>query len=437
MSHPQTRKKESKTAHRRRMFMAALAGLLALLMLLPIITMILPTASASTVGDLQSAISKGKDRTKELEGQIKALETEIASLKNDAAKAQERKGLLDQQIAAQNEKIAAVEATIDDYNALIAGLDTLIAEKEGEIAQTRAKEEEQFDLFCRRVRAMEEGGAVTYWDVLFSAKDFTDFIDQAVMVGEIMEYDNAVIDALQETRAQLERQQAELEDTRAQQTAARDEQEAAKAALEAEKTVLDGQLAESIALVRSIESSKADAEAKQAALEAEADQIAEDIKKKQKELEQKLSAGQVTFDASSGWLWPIAGHYTVTSLFAMRRHPITGAYGHHTGTDIAAPNGTPIKAAANGVVIISVRGVSYGNYVVIQHQSGIQTLYAHMSSRAVSEGQVVNQGDVIGYVGSTGSSTGNHLHLEFRVNGVRKDALAYYPSINFDLSRCG
>ena len=123
------------------------------------------------------------------------------------------------------------------------------------------------------------------------------------------------------------------------------------------------------------------------------------------------------------------GYYTITSVFGPRIHPITGRPGNHTGTDIAAPGGTKILSARGGVVTISTYNSSYGNYVVVQHDNGISTLYAHMNSRAVSEGDVVSQGQVLGYVGTTGSSTGNHLHLEFRVNGSRTDALDYYPSL--------
>lgn len=416
------KKKKNGYWDRRRIVTAVLAALMALLMLLPMLTMIFQTASAATVDDLQNAISQGKSQAADLNSKIKDLEKQIKAIQSDKSKAQEQKNLLDQQIAAKVEKIAAVEQTIAYY-------DELITAKMAEVADTQAKEAVQYELFCERVRDMEESGTVSYWDILFSAADFSDLLDRATFISEVMEYDNAVMDELAATRKLLLQQQTELE-------TARDEQEQIKATLEGEKKELDIKLAESLQLVKSIQADENKAKAIKDEMEAEANRISSDIARKQKELAAKMAEGQISFDPSTGWQWPIAGHYTITSLFANRKHPITGVYGHHTGTDIAAPNGTPIKAAANGVVLISTYGSSYGNYVVIQHQDGIQTLYAHMSSRNVKEGAVVNQGDVIGYVGSTGSSTGNHLHLEFRVNGVRKDALGYYPSITFDYSRC-
>lgn len=407
---------------KRRMMIAILAGIMVLLMILPMLSMIVQYASAASVSDLEQQISQSKGQAAELSGKIKELEKQIKAIESDKTKAQEQKDLIDQQVKAKIQEIASVEATIAQY-------DELIAAKEVEVADTQAREEAQYQLFCERVRSMEETGSVSYWDILFSAADFSDLLDRATFVSEIMEYDNAVMDELAATRRELERQKTELETARA-------EQQSEKDALEVKKRELDDKLAYSIQLVRQYQTSEAEAKKEKEAMEAEADRIGSDIARKQKELAAKMAEGQITFDPSSGWLWPIAGHFQVTSLFANRIHPITGKYGHHTGTDIAAPNGTPIKAAANGIVLISTYGSSYGNYVVIQHQDGIQTLYAHMNSRAVKEGDVVSQGQVVGYVGSTGSSTGNHLHLEFRVNGQRKDALDYYPSFTFDLSRC-
>ena len=134
--------------------------------------------------------------------------------------------------------------------------------------------------------------------------------------------------------------------------------------------------------------------------------------------------------SESGFLWPLNASYNVlTSLYGPRRHPVTGKPNNHTGIDIPAPKGTKIMAAKSGVVVTSTYNNSYGNYVVVAHSDGTSTLYAHMSKRSVSEGQTVRQGDKLGEVGTTGSSTGNHLHFEFRVNGTRKDALDYYPSL--------
>ena len=130
--------------------------------------------------------------------------------------------------------------------------------------------------------------------------------------------------------------------------------------------------------------------------------------------------------SEKGFLWPLTGYLTLTSKYGWRTSPITGRSEFHLGTDIPAPRGTPIKASKSGLVTTSTNHYSYGNYVVVTHSDGTQTLYAHMSKRAVDKGAVVTQGQVIGYVGSTGDSTGNHLHFEIWQNGKRTNAENYF-----------
>lgn len=399
----------------RRAAMAVLALAMVLLMILPMLTMAIQSASAASQDELQAQIDAGKSQAADLNDQIDALEQELASIQSDKSQALEQKSLLEQQINAQNAAIASVESNIAQY-------DLLIAEKETEVAETQAKEEAQFELFCDRVRAMEESGSTSYWDILFGASDFSDLLDRVAMIGEVMEYDNQVMDELAALRQDLQDQQTQLEASRADQQAEKKDLEARRADLQAKQSEVD-------ALIAQIAADESQTEAARDALEAEASRIDAEVARKQKELQALLDAGKITFDPGTGYVWPVPGNYRITSLFGPRIHPITGRPGNHTGTDIAAPGGTPIHAARGGVITISTYNSSYGNYVVVQHDNGVSTLYAHMSSRAVSEGDVVEQNQVIGYVGTTGSSTGNHLHLEFRVNGSRQDALSYYPAL--------
>ena len=399
----------------RRAGVTVLAIAMVLLLILPMISMAIQSASAASQDELQAQIDAGRSQAADLNEQIDALEEELESIQNDKSQALEQKSLLEQQINAQNEAIASVESNIAQY-------DLLISEKETEIAETQKKEEEQFALFCDRVRAMEEAGSTSYWDILFGAADFSDLLDRVAMVGEIMEYDNKVMDELTALRQDLQEQQTALEASRTEQQAEKEDLEARRADLQAKQSEVD-------ALITQIAADESQTEAARDALEAEASRIDAEVARKQRELQALLDAGAITFDPGSGYVWPVPGYYRITSVFGPRIHPITGRPGNHTGTDIAAPGGTPIHAARGGVITISTYNSSYGNYVVVQHDNGVSTLYAHMNSRAVSEGDVVEQNQVIGYVGTTGSSTGNHLHLEFRVNGTRQDALDYYPAL--------
>ena len=420
MANPKQNRQKKPRKDWRRVVVAALAAFLALMMLLPMFTMVLEAAQAADTSELEQQIREYQKQQADLAAQIKDLDRQLKSIAGDKAQALEQKRLLDRQISAKVQEIQSTESIIAQY-------DALIADEQAKLEDTQAKEEIQYELFCKRVRAMEEAGTVSYWSILFDSADFADLLDRATFVSEIMEADNKIMDDLAALRKSIEAQKAELETSRADQQTQRD-------ALVAQKKELDAKEADAAALVQKIQSQESEYQSSRDALKREEEEVEAQIIKKQKEIQAKIAAGQISFDPGTGWQWPVPGRYKITSTFGPRIHPITGLPGNHTGTDVAAPKGTAILAARGGVVPISTYNNSYGNYVVVQHDNGIATLYAHMSSRAVSEGQIVTQGQTLGYVGSTGSSTGNHLHLEFRVNGKRQDALNYYPNLSFTYS---
>ena len=247
-------------------------------------------------------------------------------------------------------------------------------------------------------------------------------LDRFMMVEEIMAYDNAIMDELLATQAQIEQEKAELEE-------ARQKQADAKARLKSQQAEVD-------ALISQISSQEDELEAMEAKLQAAAKAMDNEIARKERELQAQLAAQGVTIVSEKGFKWPSYAT-TITSLFGSRTHPVTGRPNNHTGVDIAAAGGTDIWAAKSGVVLTSTYNSSYGNYVVISHANGESTLYAHMSKRLVSEGDKVTQGQTIGLVGTTGSSTGNHLHFEVRLNGQRQDPLNYFRGSTFTLRASG
>ena len=385
------------------------AGLLAAVIVAGLLLSLL-SMSASAV--TQSEIDGLKDQATDITQQRKELEAQLAAIQGDKNKALEQKAILDEQVSALESEIANVDAQIGYY-------DGLISQKETEIADAQQKEQARYELLCQRVRAMEEGGSISYWSILFNAADFSDLLDRFRLVNEIIRYDNDIMEELTAIREQIQADKAELEEGRAQQEQVKSQKEAAKAEL-------DDKLAEAQALAAEMQSKSDQYAAALAAAQAEEDDILAQIAQKQKELDaQNAPKGDGTY------VWPLpAGYYTLTSGFGWRTHPVYGTRRYHNGTDIAAPRNTPIYAAAGGTVSISKHAGSYGNYVVIYHGNGVSTLYAHMNSRAVSAGQTVQQGQLIGYVGATGVTTGNHLHLEFQVNGSRRDAESYYPQLD-------
>ena len=361
----------------------------------------------------QAEIDALKNNASNLASQKKDIQNQLKAVKADKSAAMQKKQLLEDQIDVIRQEIANINEQIAMY-------DQLIAEKTAELEQAEADEQAQFDLFCRRMRYMEEQGEVSYWSILFASNDFSELLDNYMMIEEIIQYDNQVIDdltALQEKvtkdRTALESAQAEQEEAKALQVAAQDE-------LKAQEAEVDKLIAQINAQEDLLEE-----------MEEELNKAAKALDNQIKAKEREYAAQIAKVPSESGFLWPLPGSYnTISSLAGGRIHPVTGKPSNHAGIDIPAPSGTNIYAAKSGVVIHAAKGTgsswSYGNYVIVSHSDGTSTLYGHMSRIGCKQGQTVRQGDVIGYVGTTGRSTGNHLHFEIRVGSTRKDPVNYF-----------
>ena len=408
---PNQKPKKQKVEWRRVLF-GGLAAVLALLLLLPMVTMILGGAGAVT----QSEIDALKAEQAASQARQDELEEQLADVEADQAEAQQRRQLLQAQLDAINNEIENIDKQIAYY-------DAEIAQKEAEQAEAEANEEAQYELFCQRVRAMEEEGTVSYWSILFNSESFSELLDRLADIDAVMDYDNQVMDELIAIREEIIALRTQLETSRAEEQAARDQQAAKQAEQQAK-------VAEAQELLDQINADVAEVNRQLDAESEAAAEIQAEIAQKQKQLEEQRRQNNITIDSETSYLWPLPGYYRLSSLFGYRIHPITGKAHSHTGIDIPAPGNTPILACKSGQVVTSAYHYSYGNYVVIDHGNGNSTLYAHMSSRAVSEGDMVTQGQTIGYVGTTGSSTGNHLHLEVRDNYTRVDPESKFPSLS-------
>lgn len=360
----------------------------------------------------QAEIDALKKDAVELDSRKKELEKQLDALSEDKAEVLQRRKLLDQQVANTSAQIQNIETQIAEYT-------TLINQTAEELAQTEQQEAEQYDLFCKRVRAMEELGTVDYWSVLFRANSFGDLLSRLDAVNEIMEYDQRVIDQLKALQVEIAEKQASLEDSKAQT-------EAAKAELVSRKKELDAQRQEAIALIQEIQGNESKYQSTLKSLDAEEERIQANIVKLSKELAaQQAAQGKPAQSSSGGYIWPVDSRY-ITSTMGGRTSPGGVGSTNHKGTDIGRVGYTsPIYASKAGTVIVSQYSSSYGNYVVVSHGSGNTTLYGHMSSRKVEVGQYVNQGAVLGITGSTGNSTGPHLHFEITENGVRVNPLSH------------
>jgi len=365
-----------------------------------------------------------KDNLSDIQAQKKEVQKKLDSIRNDLSKAKEQVELIQGQVLLTEEEINTSQALLDQY-------DLQIAQKEAEIHTLEQQEEEQYQEFYRQVRWMEETGGTSYLSILFEASSFSEMLDYAMLITDIMDYSNRIIDQLNATQAQLGAARDDLAVGRADQAEVQQ-------ALEAKKAELEDQRAQAQTLLNQIAASESEyaAEAKKLA-DSEA-QINKELKEAEKKYQAQLEAlaQQNNVNMTSGdWYWPLPGRYKISSLFGNRADPFTGKRDNHTGTDIPAPSGTPIYAAKTGVVTTvnkNNNASSYGYYCIISHGNGYATLYAHQKQvPIVQEGQTVQKGQVIGYVGTTGRSTGNHLHFELRVNGVRNDVLRLYPGMTF------
>ena len=380
------------------------------------LTMLLPLTGPAVVADSRAAeleLDGLKGDASELDSQRREIQAQLKSVQADKDNAMTRKELLEQQIDVIQQQVGNIDDQITMYG-------QLIEQKTEELAQAEAAEAEQYELFQRRVRYMEEQGDISYWNVLFSSSDFAELVDNYMMVEEIVQYDHRVVDDLTALQEQVRTDRAALEESRTEREVARQRQVAAREELKDQQDEVDR-------LIEEIGGQEDQLEA----MEAELNKAARELDKKIKEIERELAPEIANVASESGFLWPLDGGInTLSSFYGARKDPFTGKARNHTGIDVPAVRDTPIYAAKSGVVTTSELGSggswSYGNYVVVSHSDGTSTLYAHMNSRAVSKGQTVAQGEVIGYVGTTGRSTGNHLHFEVRVNGDRVDPLDYF-----------
>ncbi len=383
----------------------------------------MPFAGAVSKADIDAL----KKQQSQLSSSKASLQSKLSDLKNTKQETVSRKLILEEQID-------VIRQELDVCNNLIAQYDQQIQEKTVELEQAQAEEARYYELFCDRVRGMEKTGKVSYWAVLFQASDFSDLLDRLNIIGDVMSYDNEVMDALAAAREAVANAKADLEE-------ARTGQQQVKAQLETNQAELQSQQAELDKILAQIEAQEDQYAEQLDEMEANAADLSGDIAaaEKQYQAQKKAAAaaqekaarekanssssssnggsssvGNTGISGAGGYTSPLPGSirsYTITSKFGFRNCPFHGKE-LHTGVDLSASRGTTIMAAKSGTVLISKYGSSYGNYVVIAHGDGTKTLYAHMSSRAISAGQSVSQGQVIGYVGSTGSSTGNHLHFE-------------------------
>ena len=392
-------------------------------------SVMLSCMSVSAFAVTQSEIDALKSQKSQLASQKSSLQSTINSLQ----------GQQNDQIALKNaldEKNAITVKQILNLNEQIELHTQLIKQKTKEVDEAQKVADAQLEKYKVRVRAMEESGRYNYFEVLFGASSIGEFLSLIDDIGDIMRSDKELEDAYRQSVADLKSVKAEYEQAKA-------EMESSKTELESLKAQQEKDIAEATAVIASLQgdissnsSLLSQLSAQEKALNADIQQKVAELNRQQQQQQQQGSTGNTGSTVGTGNLvWPSYCTY-ITSRQGPRIHPVTGEFKNHGGTDIGASYGSAIYAADSGTVVRSADGWNggWGNYVMINHGNGMQTLYAHMSSRAVSVGQTVSRGQTIGYVGSTGMSTGPHLHFEMYINGSRVDPQTRYPGVSFSYS---
>lgn len=376
------------------------------------------TVYASTTLD---SLNSSKEKEKELEQRLESVNRNLKQLQAQKQDIQSYMNELDRQMEQLAQKIADIQAAIDAKT-----MEIMVAE--AELRDAQQAEIDQYEAMKLRIQFMYEHGEEDYLSVLFSAESLPDLLNKAEYVNKITEYDRNMLDSYIAITEQIAQAKDQLEADKA-------EVQSLKVEAELELETVNAYLAEKEVQMEALMANEQSYKDQQAKIEEDKAALEETIAalEKQYEDEQRLLMANATATVEALYakqllLWPCPGVYRITSHFQYNRlDPVTGAYyADHKGTDIGASTGTPVIAAAAGIVSAAGNSISMGNYVVISHGDGITTRYYHNSKLAVSQGDVVTAGQTISYVGSTGWSTGPHLHFEVRVNGTPVDPMQFY-----------
>ena len=433
---------------KRKLLVSIVAGLMAAIMVLTMILGLLPTrVSAASSKEIKAQINQMKEERKEIQAEMKAVKDQYQENEDEIENLVNEKNTIDQEIGLLNQEINLINEQLSAYA-------LLIADKQDELDEAQAHWSELNAQNKERIRAMEEEGNISYWSVLFKANSFADLLDRLAMIEEIAASDQRRLNALRKAASEVADVQDELESEKS-------ELEVARVELDEAQVLLDEKRVKSDELLKELLAKAEELEGLYEVWEKEESDILNEIAQKEKEYTEaknrewaahmatattapkpttKPSGGSSGSSGgsgssgsssapSSGGSWRVPCSYVkLTSAFGLRDAPTAGASTNHQGVDLAGPEGTPIYASRGGTVTTATFGKSAGYYVTINHGDGFSSVYMHMTHYVVSKGATVSQGQLIGYMGSTGVSTGSHLHFGIAYNGKYVNPANY---INF------
>ena len=437
----------------RKKMVSILAGMMAFIMLLSLVLSLLPTkAHAASSSEIRKQINQLKEEKAEIKDKIEEVQAQYQENENEIADIISRKNVIDQEIQLLYTQIENMNAQMSAYN-------ILIADKQDELDIAESRYQALSEENKIRIRTMEEEGAVSYWEVLFKANSFSDLLDRLNIVEEIAVSDNRRLKELGDAADLVEVAQEEL-------MSEKDEMELARKELDAAEVELDAKRQEADALIQELLTKADDLEALEAEFEAQEAEFLTMIAQKEEEFDEakqrEWEAYMATYvppttappanvtnnstttnsgttnsgsgssggnysggSYSGGWVVPCS-YTSITSPFGYRTAPTTGASTYHQGVDLDTGTGWPVVATRAGTAYTGY-GKAAGNYITIDHHDGFKSIYMHLSGFSISNGTNVSAGQQIGLTGSSGVSTGDHLHFGISLNGVYVNPCSYVP----------
>ncbi|MBQ3145582.1 MAG: peptidoglycan DD-metalloendopeptidase family protein [Clostridia bacterium] len=354
-------------------------------------------ALAENLEDLQNKKNELQNQINQSNEQIEQIEIELTENLEQLNNINEKIYTYESEISLLKENLETVEKEIQE-----------VTERLNIVEQNYNLQREAFE---NRMVAIYETGDIVYLDVLLNSKSISEFISNYYLIGEIAKYDSELLENIENQKIQIENIKLQLEEKQENIKTVKKNKEKTTIALENAKVIRNS-------YINKLTDKEKETQTKIDEFQAELNSVELQI------------VALTTDNMESGYVggefaWPAPGYTTITSNFGMRLHPIFKVNRLHTGTDIAMPTGAAIIAANDGIVIKSIYTTGYGNMVMIDHGGGVSTVYGHGSKIIAETGQIVKRGDIVMEAGSTGWSTGPHLHFEIRINGKYVDPLPY------------
>lgn len=374
-----------------------------------------------SVDELKSSISEKEGKINSLEKEKKQLNAGKSNIQAIVKDLQNKKAAMSAYVTELDGQVADIQSNIDRLNGEIENKEAEIKVTEAELVAAEAVAEDQYEAMKKRIRFMYERGDTLYLEMLLNAESFGDMLNKAEYIEKLSEYDRNMLDEyrlvikeVELSRDLLNEQKQVLDETKA---AAEEEQENINTLIDEKKKQIEGfdsDIANNEAAIKQYDSEIAAQNSEIAALEAAL----------AAEREQLDEATRIHYNGGA-FTFPAPSYTRVSDSYGWRMHPTLHVEKFHNGVDLAAPGGSPILAAYDGRVAAAGYSSSMGNYIMIDHGDTLYTIYMHASALYVSKGDKVKKGQKIGAVGSTGRSTGNHLHFGVRKNGEYVNPMSY------------